>query len=149
MIKRALLATAAAGFLAVAALPATASAAGYNQNPNFAVQFGGPGWSLQFGNPPPRFAPPPRQFCQPVVQKVKWWDNFGRPHWSNVVVGNKCAFGGPGFGPGGFPGGFHPGQGGGFPGGFPGQGGGYHPGPWNGNGQWGGNGPGMGGWGNH
>jgi hypothetical protein len=28
--------------------------------------------------------------CTPVTKSVRWWDKFGRPHWSQVVVGQKC-----------------------------------------------------------
>ena len=91
MLKRIALATAAAGFLAVAALPTTASAGGYgqggyNQGGGFGYfQFGGPGWSFGFANPPP-----PRPVCRPLVKNVKWWDNWGNPHWNQVVVGQDC-----------------------------------------------------------
>ena len=127
MFKRTLLATAAAGFIAASALAITPSAAsahspgGYGPGqPSIAFQFGGPGWSLQFGNPQPHFKP--HKVCAPVVKKVKWWDNYGYPHWSQVVVGQKCSFGGPGFGGPGF-GGPGPGWGGPGPGPGPGWGG--------------------------
>lgn len=98
MLKRIALATAAAGFLAAAALPTTASAGGYgqggyNQGGGFGYfQFGGPGWSFGFSNPPP-----PRPVCRPIVKNVKWWDNWGYPHFSQVVVGQSCG-GGYGYG---------------------------------------------------
>jgi hypothetical protein len=128
MLKRIALATAAAGFLAAAAIPSTASAGGYGpgSQPSIAFQLGGPGWNLQFGNPHPNFRP--QKVCAPVVQKVKWWDNWGNPHWSNVVVGQNCSFGGRGFGPGNGPG-WGNGPGPGFP----------HPGPGMGGPGWGGN----------
>ena len=80
MLKRIALATAAAGFLAAAALPSTASAEGFGY-----FQFGGPGWTFGFSDPPP-----PRPVCRPIVKNVKWWDNWGYPHWSQVVVGQDC-----------------------------------------------------------
>ncbi len=125
MFRKTLLATAAAGMLATGSLVAatsTASAHGPGA-PNAAIQFGGPGWNVQIGNWGPGFAPQfpqkPPKFCTPVVKNVKWWDKWGRPHWSAVVVSYTCKapghhnhgpWNGPG-GPGGFPGGP------GFPGG--------------------------------
>jgi hypothetical protein len=100
MLKRIALATAAAGFLAAAALPSTASAAGgygqggYNQGGGYSYfQFGGNGWNFGFANPPP-----PRPVCRPIVKNVKWWDNWGYPHFSQVVVGQNCG----GYGQGGY-----------------------------------------------
>jgi hypothetical protein len=85
MLKRIALATAAAGFLAAAALPTTAAAEGFGY-----FQFGGPGWNFGFANPPPS---PPRPVCRPIVKNVKWWDNWGYPHFNQVVVGQSCGGG--------------------------------------------------------
>jgi hypothetical protein len=117
MFKQTILATATAGLIAVGALGMTTSAAsagGYSGSGSGsgAVQFGGPGWNLQFGfgNSHPQFHQ--QKFCKPVVKKVKYWDRWGNPHWTQVVVGQKC---------------FRP------------QNNGHHNGPWNNNGPgWGG-----------
>ena len=124
MFKRAILATAAAGMLALGAVAATTSGAaaapgygpgfghgpGHGPGPGYgmSVQFGGPGWNVQIGPQRHNFAPP-RQTCQPVTKNVKWWDKFGNPHWSKIVVGQKCSFANPGGGRG-FPGGQGPGR---------------------------------------
>lgn len=136
MFKQTILATATAGLIALGAMGATTTAASAAGPGSGSMQFGGPGWSLQFGfGGHQQFHP--KKFCAPVVKKVKWWDNWGNPHWSNVVVGQKCSFGGPGFGGPG-PGFGGPGRGFGGPGGFDGPGGGY-------GGPGGFGGPGMGG----
>jgi hypothetical protein len=106
----------------MAATTSTASAA----NANGSVQFGGPGWSVTIGsgnyNPYNQYKP--GKFCQPIVKKVKWWDRFGYPHWSQVVVGQKC------------PPKFPPHNNGPFP---PHHNGGWNNGGWN-NGGWNGHG---------
>ena len=124
MFKQTILAAAAAGMIAVGALGATTSAAsagGYGgPGPGSgSVQFGGPGWNLQlgFGNGHPQFHQ--QKFCKPVVKKVKWWDHWGNPHWTQVVVGQKCFFK-SGNGP-------------------------HHGNDWDDNGPWNNNGPGWGG----
>lgn len=126
MFKKTILATATAGLIAVGALGATtsaASAANYNGygNGSGSVQFGGPGFNLQFGfGGHPQYHP--QKVCQPVFKKVKWWDRWGHPHWSQVVVSQKCFFK-PGNGP-------------------------HHNGPWNNDGPWDNHGPHNGpGWG--
>ena len=120
MLKKTLIGTVAAGFVAAGGLAATpASAAGvYFNGPNFSVGIQGPG-------PGPRFMPQPHRDCQPVYQTVKWW-KFGHFHTAVVKVGENCYWtGGPGPGP--------------FPGqysaqwnkGYPGQWNGGYPGQWN------------------
>ena len=96
MFKQAILAAATAGLIATGGLAATTTAASAAS-----VQFGGPGWQFQFGTQGPgpyhqfhEFHQ--QQFCTPIVKKVKWWDRFGYPHWSQVVVGQNC--GGNGYG---------------------------------------------------
>jgi hypothetical protein len=142
MLKQTLIAAATAGAIGLG-MVATAAPASAAQG---SVQFGGPGWNVQIGtpgygygygngygngyHPHPNF---PQKFCTPIVKKVKWWDRFGYPHWSQVVVGQNCQpkFP-PKFPPNGNPGPFPP-----------------HNGPWNGPGNGPGNGPyGNGGYGN-
>ena len=132
MLKKTLIAAATAGLIGLGMVGTTTSASAAGAS----AQFGGPGWSITIGNGQyhPGYQYHPQQFCQPIVKKVKWWDRFGYPHWSQVVVGQKCP---PPFHPphnnGPFPGG--PGNQGPFPGG-PGG-----PGGWGGPGQ---HGPGWG-----
>ena len=89
MFKHTLFATLAAGILATAALPTGALAQApetprhYGSGWGGGIQFGGPDWSVQFGTYP-------QSYCRPIVQKVKWWDEWGYPHWSDVVVGQNC-----------------------------------------------------------
>lgn len=95
MFKKTMLAVATAGLIAVGALGATTSAAsagGYDGQGSGGMQYGGPGRSLQFGfgNSQPQFHP--QKVCKPVFKKVKWWDRWGNPHRSMVVVGQKCFF---------------------------------------------------------
>ena len=95
MFKKTILATATAGLIALGALGAmtsAASAGGYGDSGPGGFQFGGPGWSLQLGldSGHPNFHP--QKICKPVFKKVKWWDRRGHPHWSFVVVGQKCFF---------------------------------------------------------
>jgi hypothetical protein len=87
MFKQTILAAATAGLIAIGGLATTTAA-----NAAGSVQFGGPGWSVQLGNDNygPHHQYRPQQFCTPIVKKVKWWDRFGYPHWSQVVVGQKC-----------------------------------------------------------
>jgi hypothetical protein len=121
MLKKTLIAAAAAGALGLGVLGTAAPAAAAG-GPGVNAEFGGPGWSVTIGNGQynPYNQYRPGKFCQPITKKVKWWDRFGYPHWSVVVVGQKCPppkF--PPYGP--FPGG--PGNHGPFPGGpgpFPG-----------------------------
>jgi hypothetical protein len=123
MLKKTLIAAATAGLIGLGMVGTTTSASAAGAQ----AQFGGPGWSVTIGsgnyNPYNQYKP--GKFCTPIVKKVKWWDRFGYPHWSQVVVGQKCPP--PKFPPfpphGPFP--HNPGP---FPGGpFPG--GPYHPGP--------------------
>ena len=90
MFKQTLLAAAAAGLIAAGGLALTTSAASAET-----FGFGGPGWNVQFGTPGfgphPYFRPHP--VCTPVIKNVKWWDRFGYPHWSQVVVAQTCGFG--------------------------------------------------------
>ena len=94
MFKKTILATATAGLIALGALGATTSAAsaggGYGGQGSGSMQFGGPGFSMQFGFGNQNHNYHPQKFCKPVVKKVKWWDRRGRPHWRVVVVGQKC-----------------------------------------------------------
>jgi hypothetical protein len=109
MLKKTAIATATAGLLALGtlAIPSAASAGGYGPGPS--VNIGGPGWSLQFGAPPPHA-------CRPVYKNVKWWDRWGRPHWKKIQVRDCHRHGPPPpfYGPG--PGFYGPGP--------------YGPGPW-------------------
>ncbi len=125
MFRKTILATAAAGMLAMgglAASTATASASG----PQGGVQFGGPGFNVQLGwGNGPQHGPGwghHNRGCKPVLKNVKWWDKWGNPRWSKVVVGYNC---GPKFGPKPFPG--HGGPWGPKP---PHHGGGHHGGGW-------------------
>lgn len=117
MIKQTLIATATAGLIAVGAMvgtTGTASAA--------TVHFGGPGWSVGIGGP--AFGPQrPHRVCKPVFKTVRWWDNWGRPHFKRVVVRQECRWA---YGPQGGWGGRGPNPGWGGPGPNPGWGG---PGP--------------------
>jgi hypothetical protein len=95
VMKKTLIAAATAGLIAAGTMVATtgtASAAG--------VYFGGPGWSVGVGGP--NFGPDrPHQACRPVFKTVRWWDNWGRPHFRNVFVRQECSWNfGPGRGPG-------------------------------------------------
>ena len=108
MLRKTIIATAAAGMLAAGSLvasSATASASGPG------IQFGGPGWNVQIGTP--GFHGQPNRYCRPIVKTVKYW-KWGRPHWRQVVVGHDCGHrrGPPRHGPG-FPGWGGPGWGGG------------------------------------
>ena len=107
MLKKTLIATAAAGMIAAGSLVATtvgASASGPS------IQFGGPGWNVQIGNFGGRHH---NRNCRPVVKTVKYW-KWGRPHWRQVVVGYDCHRRGPRHGgPPPFPGPGFPGWGGG------------------------------------
>ena len=93
MFNKTILATATAGLIALGALGATTSAAsaggGYGGQGSGSMQFGGPGFNLQFGfgNGPRNYHQ--QKFCKPVVKKVKYW-RHGHPHWRVVVVGYKC-----------------------------------------------------------
>jgi hypothetical protein len=89
MIRKALIATAtagmlAAGSLAASTLPASASSVGVSGS----IQFGGPGWSVQIGNPG-FYGHHHNRHCRPIVKTVKYW-KWGRPHWKQVVVGFDC-----------------------------------------------------------
>ena len=102
MFRKAIIATAAAGMLAMgglAASTATAAAAG----PSAGFQVGGPGFNLQFGMGPGQQwgGHHHNKSCTPVTQNVKWWDKWGNPRWSKVVVGYNCH---PKHGPKPFPG---------------------------------------------
>ena len=84
MMKKTLIATATAGLIAAGAMIATTGTASAA-----AVYFGGPGWSFGIGGPgygPQR----PHRECRPVLKTVRWWDNWGRPHFRQVVVGRDC-----------------------------------------------------------
>jgi len=119
MFKKALIATATASMIAAGSLiAATSTASAHGPGGPGGMQFGGPGWSFQFGFGP-SFQNHPQRFCRPIVKNVKWWDRWGRPHWKQVVVGNNCRRG-PHQGPGGpgFPGGLGPGMGPGWGGGW-------------------------------
>lgn len=108
MFNKMLLATATAGLIAAGTMT-TASAAPYGPGPGPgpgpwpsapygpgpgpgpaapgpSMQFGGPGWSFQFG---PALPPPP-PVCYPVTKKVKWWDRYGYPHWRTITV-RECS----------------------------------------------------------
>ncbi len=87
MFKQTILAAATAGLIGIGGLATTTAA-----NAAGSVQFGGPNWSVQIGsgNYGPNNQFHPQKYCQPIVKKVKWWDRFGYPHWSQVVVGQKC-----------------------------------------------------------
>jgi hypothetical protein len=130
MFKQAILAAATAGLLATGGLAATTSAASAAGS----IQFGGPGWTFQFGDGFQQHQFHPQQFCKPILKKVKWWDHFGYPHWSQVVVGQNCSHNGSfPFNHGPFPSHDNHGDwnGNGGQGGWNGQGGN---GVWNGNG---------------
>lgn len=109
MLRKTLIATAAAGMLAAGSLVASPASA-HGTNVSGSIQFGGPGWNVQIGTPGVyRHANP---YCKPIVKTVKYWQ-WGRPHWRQVVVGYNCRhrqpapapfFPGPYF-PGPFPGG--------------------------------------------
>lgn len=106
MLKKTLIAAATAGLIGLGMVGTTTSASAAGTS----AQFGGPGWSVTIGsgNYNPGYQFHPQKFCQPVLKNVKWWDRFGRPHWSQVVVGQKCPppkfppYGGP-YNPGPFP----------------------------------------------
>ncbi len=93
MIRNTIYAAAAAGLLAMGGLAASSVSAA--AGPAGGMQFGGPGWNVQFGigNGPgwhaPKPAPGPRN-CRPVTQNVKWWDKWGNQRWSKVVVRYDC-----------------------------------------------------------
>ncbi len=141
MLKQTLIAAATAGLIGLGMVGTTTSASAAGAS----AQFGGPGWSITIGsgNYDQYNQFRPGKFCQPIVKKVKWWDRYGYPHWSQVVVGQKCPprqF--PPHGPYN-PGPFPPHGGPGGPGGWGGPGGGGPGGPggWGGPGQ---HGPGWG-----
>ncbi len=101
MLKKTLIATAAAGMIAAGSLVATTVGA----SAGAAVQFGGPGWNVQIGN----FGHGKHnRHCRPIVKTVKYW-KWGRPHWRQVVVGYDCHRRGPPGPP--FPGPWAPGWG--------------------------------------
>lgn len=110
MLKRTLIATAAAGMIAAGSLVAgTGSAAASNPYVSGSIQFGGPGWSVQIGN----FGHSRHhRSCRPIVKTVKYW-KWGKPHWQQVVVGYDCHRRGPRHGGPPFPGPWFPGWGGG------------------------------------
>ena len=127
MLKNTLIATATAGLIAAGAMVGTTSTASAAS-----VYFGGPGWSVGIGSPG-WGGHRPHQVCQPVLGSVRWWDNWGRPHFKTVVVRQECSYGyggGPGYGYGGprYGGGYGgPGYGGpGYGGPGYGYGGAYH-----------------------
>jgi hypothetical protein len=113
MLKKTLIAAAAAGTLGLGVIGTAAPASAAS------VQFGGPNWTVTIGNGQynPYHQYQPGRFCQPVTKKVKWWDRWGRPHWDVVVVGQKCPppkffphnYGPHPYNPGPFPGPYHPG----------------------------------------
>jgi hypothetical protein len=84
MLKKTLIGTAAAAFIAAGSLAATtgtASASGvYVSGPHFSFGFGTPG-----------YFPKPHKVCQPVFKTVKWWQ-WGRQHTSVIKVGEKCTW---------------------------------------------------------
>ena len=85
MMKKTLIATATAGLIAAGAMVATtgtASAAG--------VYFGGPGWSVGSNDGHSWRGDRPHRECRPVLKTVRWWDNWGHPHFKQVVVGQDC-----------------------------------------------------------
>jgi hypothetical protein len=85
MLKKTLVGTAAAAFIAAGATVATtgaASASGVSiHTPGFSVGFYSPGF---FPKPLP-----PRKVCEPVFKTVKWWQ-WGKLHSSVVKVGENC-----------------------------------------------------------
>jgi hypothetical protein len=87
MLKKKLIATAAAGMIAVGSLVATTVGASASSGFSGSFSFGGPGWSLQFGNP--GYGRHHNRHCRPIVKTVKFW-KWGRPHWRQVVVGYDC-----------------------------------------------------------
>lgn len=104
MIRNTILATAAAGMLAIGGLAASSVTAA--AGPAGAVQFGGQGWNVQIGTSggAVRSGPigtvggakwqapkPAGKNCRPVTQNVKWWDKWGNQRWSKVVVRYDCA----------------------------------------------------------
>jgi hypothetical protein len=65
---------------------------GYGPGPGFphgGIRFGGPGWHVGIGAPAlPPFARPHR-VCEPVFQRVTWWQ-WGRPYSRVIKVGENC-----------------------------------------------------------
>ncbi len=88
MLKKKLIAAAAAGMIAAGSLVATTvGASAGNSGFSGSLSFGGPGWSLQFGNF--GYGKHHNRHCRPIVKTVKYW-KWGRPHWRQVVVGYDC-----------------------------------------------------------
>jgi len=116
MLRKTLIATAAAGMLTAGSLVATPASA-HGTGVSGSIQFGGPGWNVQIGTP--GFRGYPNRYCKPIVKTVKYWQ-WGRPHWRQVVVGHNCHRRGPPRHQPHFPGPYFPGPF--FPGG-PGWGG--------------------------
>ena len=122
MFKRILIAAAALGLSAMAVAPTAAFAdtappahyRGGGYYPTYPAPtypppyYGGGGyWHPHWGfsitvNPPP---PTPTYWnCGPAYRTVKWWDQWGNPHWSNVPVDQNCAPPPPHWGRSEFPG---------------------------------------------
>jgi hypothetical protein len=111
MLRKTLIATAAAGMLAAGSLVASPASA-HGTGASGSIQFGGPGWNVQIGTPGIYGHQNP--YCKPIVKTVKYWQ-WGRPYWRQVVVGYNCRHRRPAPVAPFFP----------FPGSFP-------PGPWGG-----------------
>ncbi len=106
MLRKAMIATAAAAMIGAGALVGTTTAASAGGQVSGSIQFGGPGWNVQIGN----FGHHRQRVCTPIVKTVKYW-KWGRPHWRQVVVGYDCHRRGPHHGGPHYPGPWLPGWG--------------------------------------
>ena len=81
MLKKTLIATAAAGMIAAGAMVGTASTASAAS-----FYFGAPGFGFRIGHPY-RYG---HRVCHPVFRIRRWFDRYGRPHHRRVIVGRRC-----------------------------------------------------------
>ena len=84
MMKKTLIATATAGLIAAGAMVATTGTASAAASISAAPA----GASASATRLRPQR---PQRECRPVLKTVRWWDNWGRPHFKQVVVGQDCA----------------------------------------------------------
>jgi hypothetical protein len=77
MLKKTLIATAAAATIAGGALALSATGAS-------AAPYYGSGYGGGYGGYPQH------QVCRPITKTVRWIDRWGHPHFVTKVVGQKC-----------------------------------------------------------